>query len=183
MVLVIKNMSVPINPPTIAAANNDQMFGNLVEFKRFNMRERPRFCEAWNRFELGTRAGTDDHVRAAQSTGSPVGEGDLHSPVSDESPGSQNELSPGLLIVVQIHLIHAAHHLPFALTNAGHVNREAVVRDPKLPTIAEIRCNLGTVDDVLAGKARDVWTRSTDILAIDGRDALSFFGKRPRGDH
>src|SRR5271169_547370 len=101
---------------------------------------------------------------------------------SDESPGSQNEFGACLLIVIQIHLIHAAHHLPFALTNAGHVNREAVVRDPKLPAIGEIRCNFGTVDDVLAGKARDSWTRSADILAVNSRDAFSFSGKRPGRD-
>lgn len=67
-------------------------------------------------------------------------------------------------------------------TDTWPINREAVVRDPKLLAVAEIRRDFGIVDDVLAGQAHDVWTRSADIFAIDDGDALSFSGERPRSD-
>lgn len=56
------------------------------------------------------------------------------------------------------------------------------MRDPKLLAVAEIRRDFGIVDDVLAGQAHDVWTRSADIFAIDDGDALSFSSERPRSD-
>lgn len=49
----------------IAAANDQQMFGNLVEFERFDMRQRLSLSKPGNGFQPGSRARADDHVRAA----------------------------------------------------------------------------------------------------------------------
>ena len=49
------------------------MFGNFVEFKCLNMRERLRFAEARNRFHCRVRTRTDDHICAPQLTDCSVG--------------------------------------------------------------------------------------------------------------
>src|SRR5439155_2976113 len=49
----------------------------------------------------------------------------------------------------------------------------------ELVTAAKVRGDLRTVDDVFAGQARDVRTRSTKVLALDDGDALSVSRKRP----
>jgi hypothetical protein len=72
------------------------------------------------------------------------------------------------------------HHGAFALTDASHINRKTVVNNAKLPAAAELRCDLGTVDDVFAGQTRDVWTRSAYVFAVNGRDAFSLSSKGPR---
>ena len=56
------------------------------------------------------------------------------------------------------------------------------MRDPKLLAAAEIRRDIGIVDDVLAGQVRDIWTRFADLLALNHRDAFTFSHKGPLGD-
>ena len=143
------------------------------------MRERVRFRETRNCSQRGPRTGTNDHVRAAQSAAGPVGESDLQRSGSDEPSGSPNELRSRVPVIVQIHLVHAGDHRALAITDARHSNREAVVRDAELVTAAKVRGDLRTVDDVFAGQARDVRTRSTKVLALDDGDALSVSRKRP----
>jgi hypothetical protein len=41
-----------------------QVFGNFIEFKSLDMRERLRFRKARNCLQRGTRARTNDHIRA-----------------------------------------------------------------------------------------------------------------------
>src|SRR6266849_5729771 len=62
----------------VAPTDNKQVFGNFIEFKSLDMRERLRFRKARNCLERGTRARTNDHIRAPQLTCGPIGQGDFH---------------------------------------------------------------------------------------------------------
>src|SRR5882672_11029987 len=62
----------------VAPTDNQQVFGNLIEFKSLDMRERLRFRKARNGIQRGTRARTNDHIRAPQLTCGPVDQGDFH---------------------------------------------------------------------------------------------------------
>src|SRR5262249_44259169 len=150
------------------------VFGNFVQFERLDMRERLRFRETRDPSQRGPRTGTDDHVGAAQLTVVPIGESDLQRSGSYEPPGSQNELPSRVPVICQIHLVHAGDHLALAVTDAGHLNREAIASDAELFTSAKVRCDLRTVDDVSAWQARDVRAGSANVFAFDDRDPLSF---------
>ncbi len=62
----------------VAPTDNKQVFGNFIEFKSLDMRERLRLRKARNFLERGTRARTNDHIRASQLTCGPIGQGDFH---------------------------------------------------------------------------------------------------------
>src|SRR5215475_9612235 len=109
------------------------MFGNAVKFERLNMCEWFRFSKARDFLQGGSRTGTDDHIGAAQETLGPVGESDLHGSRSDEPTGSsQNQYGSRVFVVFKVHFIEIGYHLAFALADAQHVNREAVMSDAKL---------------------------------------------------
>src|SRR5215471_186836 len=144
------------------------MFRNAVKFERLNMCEWFRFSKARDFLQGGSGTGTDDHVRAAQQTLSPVGERDLHGSRSDESTSSsQNQYRSRVFVVFKVHFIETGYHLAFALADARHVDCEAVERDAKLFASANVRRNLRTVDNVFAREAGDVRTGSANIFAID----------------
>src|SRR5262245_30648731 len=158
------------------------MFRSFVEFKRVDMRERLRFGKTRNCCQRWTCTGTDDYIRTPQLAGGSVGESNFERSRSDESAGSQNELRSRFPVILQIHLVHAGHHRALVVSDARHINREPVVSYAKFLTSAKVRCDLRTVDDVLARQARDVRARSADIFALDDCDALSLSSKRPRSD-
>jgi hypothetical protein len=60
-----------ISTPT-ASTNNKQVFGNFIEFKSLDMRERLRFRKAGNCLQRGTRARINDHIRAPHLTCGPI---------------------------------------------------------------------------------------------------------------
>src|SRR5438477_882703 len=62
----------------VARTDNKQVFGDFIEFKSLDMRERLRFRKARNCIQRGTRARTNDHICAPQLTCAPIGQGDLH---------------------------------------------------------------------------------------------------------
>src|SRR5262245_13400037 len=155
------------------------MLGNFVEFKRVDMRERLRFGKTRNCSQRWPCTGTDDYVRTTQLAGGSVGESNFERSRSHEPSGSQNELRSRSPVILHIHLVHAGDHLALAVTDARHLNREPVVSDAKFLTSAKVRCNLRTVDDVLAWQARDVRARSADVFAFDDCDPLSFSSKCP----
>ena len=102
----------------IAAADNEEMFGNLVEFERLDMRERLCFSKARNRCQRGPGTRTDDHVCAAQLTGRSISESHVHGSRSNKPSVSQNELRSGFSVGFQIHLVHARYHLALAFADA-----------------------------------------------------------------
>ena len=76
------------------------MFGNSVEFERFDMRQWPRFSKTGNCIQRGMRTGTNDHVLTAQLTGGPVRKSGLYCSWSYEPPGSENELRSRFPVIV-----------------------------------------------------------------------------------
>src|ERR1700732_4458899 len=76
----------------VAPADNEQGFGNFIEFKSLDMRERLGFRKAKNFLQRGTRARTNDHIRAPQLTCGPIGQGDFHRSRSQEPACPQYEL-------------------------------------------------------------------------------------------
>src|SRR5215468_12702560 len=102
------------------------MFWNAVKFERLNVGERFRFSKARDCLQGGSRTRTDDHVGAAQETLGPVGESDLHGSRSDEPTGSsQNQYGSRVFVVFKVHVIETSYHVPLALADGQHVNREA----------------------------------------------------------
>src|SRR6185503_13219231 len=73
----------------VATADNKQVFGNFIELKSLDMRERLRFRKARNFIQRGTRARTNDHIRAPQLTCGAIGQGYLHCSRSQEPARSQ----------------------------------------------------------------------------------------------
>src|SRR5437899_682378 len=158
------------------------MFGDLAQFERLDVRERLCFSKTRNCFQCGPCAGADDHISTAELTSAPVEEGGLHSSRSNEPPGAQNELGARRSVILQIHVVQADDHLALAVSDARHLNREAIVSNAKLFASAKVVHNFRTMDNVLARKARNIRARAANILAIDDCDLLSFASKRPRGD-
>ena len=139
-------------PPT----DNKQVFGNFIEFKSLDMRERLRFRKARNCLQRGTRARTNDHIRAPQLTCGPISQGDFHCSRSYKPARSQYELGSRVPVIFHIHVVQATHHPALALADVRHIDREAVVCDAEFLASAEVRCDFRAVDDVLARQARDV---------------------------
>src|SRR5438552_1206050 len=127
-------------------------------------------------------AGADDHISTPELTNGPVEKGGLHSSRSNEPPGAQNEFGARLPVILHILLIQADHHLALAVSDARHLNREAIESNAKLFASAKVVHNFRTMDNVLARKARNIRARAANILAIDDCDTLAFASKRPRSD-
>src|ERR1700724_4338630 len=138
------------------------------------MRERLCFSKTRNCFQCGPGAGADDHISTAELTSAPVGEGGLHRSRSNEPPGAQNELGTRRPVILHIHLVQADDHLALAVSDARHLNREAMVSNAKLIASAKVVHNFRTMDNVLARKARNIRARAANILAIDVSDTLDF---------
>src|SRR5207302_4080080 len=134
----------------VAPTDNKQVFGNFIEFKSLDMRERLRFGKARNCFQRGTRAGADDHIRAPQLTCGPIGQADFHCSRSNETPVAQHELGTRLPVILHIHLVQADDHLALAVSNSRHINGEAIVHNAKLFASAKVVHNFRTMDNVLA---------------------------------
>ena len=72
-----------------------------------------------------------------------------------------------------------ATNLALALTHGCHVDVNILFADAEFVAAIKERGNLGAVDDVLAGQARDVRARTGHIFALDHNHALSLLGECP----
>jgi hypothetical protein len=78
-----------------------------------------------------------------------------------------------------MHLDQARYHLAFAVAHGGHINPEPVPGYAELPAPAHVGGNLRRMNDVFAGQASDVGTRSSHVFPLDHRDMLSLSGEGP----
>src|SRR3984893_5811460 len=140
----------------VATADNEQMIGDLAYFERLDVREGLCVSKTRNCFQCGPGAGADDHIRTAELTSAPVGEGGLHSSRSNEPSGAQNELGARLPVILHIHLVQADDHLALAVSDARHLNREPIVSNGKLFASAKVVHNFRTMDNVLPRKERNI---------------------------
>src|SRR6478672_9217185 len=158
------------------------MFGDLVQFERFDMCERLRLSKSWSRIYNCARPGTDDHIGSAELALRSIAQCGLHSPVSDEASGATNEFRAGLLVIVEIEFVQARYHRSFAATDGRHIDSEILPNDTEFLTSAKVGRDLRTVNDILARQAGDVRARSANIFAVDHCDTLSLRGKGPCRD-
>jgi hypothetical protein len=79
-----------------------EMRGKLIEFERFDVRERLRIHEAGNRFECGVSARIDDHIRSSELTRGPVGKRGLERFRPSEATGVEDQFRACLLAVIQV---------------------------------------------------------------------------------
>src|SRR5262249_46580283 len=126
----------------VAAADHEEMFGNLVEFECLDMRERLRLSKTWNRSQGGPGPRTYDYVCAAQLTGGSIRESRLHGSWGYKSSAPEDKLPFGFPVGFQIHLVHAGYHLAFSITHALHVNRVALIGDAKFLASAKVGATL-----------------------------------------
>jgi hypothetical protein len=144
------------------------------------MRERLCVSETRKGFQRGPSPRADNHISAAELTTAPVEENGLHSSRSYKPPGAENELGARFAVILHIHLVQAGDHLALAVSDARHLNREAIMSNAKLFASANVVHNFRTMDNVLARKARNIRARAANIVAIDDRDTLAFARKRPK---
>ena len=83
---------------------------------------------------------------------------DRQGPGSYEASGAEDEFHATLPENVEMNIDRVGYHPAFALTHGRHIDSEAVDRDAKLFTPAHVRGDLRTVNNVLAGQARNVVT-------------------------
>src|SRR5262245_15516731 len=83
---------------------------------------------------------------------------DLQGLGSYEASGAEEELRATLPESVEMNIDRVVYHPAFALTHSRHIDSETVDHDAELLTPAHVRGDLRTVDNVLAGQARDVVT-------------------------
>src|SRR6266404_6782875 len=158
------------------------MVGDLVQFECFDMREWLRVSKAWNGIQDGARTCTDDHVGSAELMPCPVGQCGLHSPGTDEASGAEDEFRSALFVIVEIQFVQGRYHPAFAVAHERHSDCEAFFSYAEVFTSANVRRNLRTVNNVLAGQTGNVGARSANVFAIDHCDTLSLRSKCPCSD-
>ena len=163
----------------VAAAQDDQVFRELVQLQGLDVGQRASLREAGGVVDPGTRPGVDDDGLAAERPGPARVERDLDRLRRDEAPVAHDELRAALPVLRQVHLDQSVDHLPLAVADGGHVDLPVAAGDPELGAAAEIVGDLGAVDDVLARQAGDVGARPADIPPLDDRRALPLRGQRP----
>ena len=108
-----------------------------------------------------------------------VGERGFKQAGPDEAARSHDQLRTALMVEVEVRIDQALHHAALAVADDRHVHGKSPGGDAKILAIADVVGHLRTVDDVLAGKARNVGTGAADVLTLDGRNALPARGEGP----
>src|SRR2546423_7626212 len=78
-----------------------------------------------------------------------------------------------------MHLDQPAHHLALALTHGWHINFPVVLRDSEFLASAEVRCDFGVMDDILARKTGYVGARTSDIFSLNNGSLHPLPRQRP----
>src|SRR6266404_6464301 len=140
------------------------MFTDFIEFECLDVREWLCVSQARNRVNYSARTCANDHVRSAELTPCSVAKCDLQSSRSDEAAGATNEFRSGLFVIVEVQFVQARYHPALTVTDGRHIDRDAISSDAELFTSADVRCNLRTVNNVLARQTGNVGTRSPMYL-------------------
>jgi hypothetical protein len=164
----------------IAAADDQQVAGNVIKLQRLDMRERTGLAQARHGVDFRSRPCVDDHVRAAQHARAAAAERDFNRARRDETAAAEDELRARLVVNVDVHVDQAGDHLAFALAHGAHVDVGIALGDAELRAAEEIRGDLRAVDEILARQARDVGARAADPPALDDGNTLSLAREGPR---
>jgi hypothetical protein len=93
----------------------------------------------------------------AKLTSRSIGECGLDGLRSYEASGAEDEFGSASLEFGEMYVDKTGYHLALSVTHGGHIDPEAIPCDAKLFTSAHVRCNLRSVNDVLAWQAGYVW--------------------------
>src|SRR5215475_9305979 len=126
------------------------MFGDLIEFECLDVREWLCVNKARNWCEDSPCTGINDYMGSTELTTCSISECGLQLPRSNETSGAANEFRSTLLVMVEVHGIPVRYHLAFPATNGRHINGELFFGYAELFASAKVRCNLCTVNNVLA---------------------------------
>ena len=160
----------------VAAANDEEMFGDDVEFEGFDVGERMGFMQAGDGIDGGAGAGIDEDLFGSEGEGAAGVEVDLDGFGADEFAKAHCKLCAVLFEVVEVDLGESFDHLSFVGANGGHVDVPFTVNHAELRAALEVRGDLGAVDNVFAGQAGHVGTGSADGILLDGDDAATMRG-------
>jgi hypothetical protein len=155
------------------------MFGDVVEFERLDVSQRLRFHHPRDIRNRGAAACADYDFFAANDLSTAVCKSDRHCLGTDELRRTFDQLRAALLEFVEMHVDQPVHHLALMIARAGHVDPEFVFEDAELFAVTEVRHNLGAMNEILAGKTRNVGAGAANIFPLDHSDALPLLGQRP----
>jgi len=138
----------------------------VVEFERFDVGERLRGLEARNARDRRVGPDVEEDPLAHQHARSAIIEPHLERFRSDETPGPQDQVDPGVLVGAQVRGNLAVDHVALALANRHHVDRHATGLRAGLGGVARHVRDVRARKFVFAGHAVHVRTRPADPLAL-----------------
>ena len=165
--------------PDIPSPQNQEMFRDVIEFQRLDVRKRLRLDQSRNRLKRGARARIDDNIFATESAGPAGGQLGFDGLGTNEASCAHHQFRAALLVVIEVNVDQAPHHLALSLAHGSHVDLNVLFADSELGAAVKERGSLGAVDDILARQARDVWARAAHIFSLDHHYALSLLSGGP----
>ena len=106
----------------VAAAEDDEMIGQALEIQGFDMRHRPGGGEAGHVGNAGARADVQEDALAAQQARAAGVQRHLHRFRLREASFAHDQFRAAGLEVGEVQLDQPVDHLPFATSDAGHVD-------------------------------------------------------------
>src|SRR5271170_4972560 len=163
----------------VTAADDQDMFGNDVQFECFYMCERISFSETGNGFNRRPRTRADDDLFSAKRPFAAIRRYEFDGLGTGKTPGSDEQLRPARLEVGEVHVHQTVHHSALADAHGGHVDFAIVLADAEFLAAEKIGGNLGAVNDIFAWEACDVGTGTANIFSLNHGHPLALFGQSP----
>ena len=164
----------------ITSAQNQEVFRDVIKFKCLDVGQRLRLGQSRNWLKRGARADIDGYNFTPECACPAVVQGNFDGFRANEASCAHHQFRAALgEVVVAKNVDNVHHHLALALTHGGHVDANILFADAEFVAAIKERGNLGAVDDVLAGQARDVRARTGHVFALDRNHALSLLCECP----
>src|ERR1700677_3574257 len=160
----------------IAAADHDEVLGQTIQFKDFDIRHRIGFAQARSRRNSRTRAQIQKYPLAFDRSPSSIVEAHLKRFWASESSLAHHQLSAGLLVLLHVDRNQRVDHLALAPAHRLHINRDRPCVRAKFRAMANQIRDLRAPYLVLRRKTIDVRAGAADPPALDHHCLLA----RPR---
>ena len=151
----------------IATAEQDHMRGQIIEFERLDMRQRPGRLEAGNVRNCRMRAQVQENPLAGKDARAPFVEVHFDGLGRDETSTPHDQFGATRSVVLQMQFDLAVDHVALALTHRGHVGFDGTCYRAELPRVMRQMRNLRAPDLILARHAGNVGTGPADPAALD----------------
>ena len=139
----------------IAASEDDQVRRQVVEFERFDVRERPGGLETGNGGYCRVRANVEKNLLARQHAGAAVLQANLQCLWRHKAPIPNDQFGAGRPEVLQMQIDLASDHSALAAQNSRHVGRDGTGCHAKLRAVLREVRHPRTPNLGLAGHAGD----------------------------